>query len=149
MELYAALERYKNICFQGLGNATRKLGATHVPIGNRLKQLVTNILLLHMVLPPKINFTPKERYGVHTEKTCLLRIPYEIALIGRLHNQSSIYGFLIHCPYLRICAFGMDISVDRKQGVIVLFLGVEGIGLKKIVGHWGVIACKNDRAFGT
>lgn len=58
-----------NICLQALSDATHKVGARHVPIGNRLKQLVTNILLLHMVLPRKINFTQMERYGIHTEKT--------------------------------------------------------------------------------
>lgn len=69
MNLSAALDQYMNISLQALSNATYKVGATYVPIGNRLKQLVTNILLLHMVLPRKINFTQMDRYGIHTEKT--------------------------------------------------------------------------------
>lgn len=69
MNLSAALDQYMNICLQALRDATHKVGAAHVPIGIRLKQLVTNILLLHMVLPRKINFTQMERYGIHTEKT--------------------------------------------------------------------------------
>lgn len=69
MNLSAALDQNMNICLQALEYATRRVGMAHVPIGNRLKQLVTNILLLHMVLPRKINFTQMERYGIHTEKT--------------------------------------------------------------------------------
>jgi len=71
MILSDALDQYEKICLEALSKlkCTHKKSFNRMPLGNRLKHLIAQIMLLHMVLPRKINFTQMERYGTHTEKT--------------------------------------------------------------------------------
>lgn len=71
MRLTGALDQYEKISLEALSSiktySSKKV--MRKPLGNRIKNLIVQIMLLHMVLPRKINFTQMERYGTHTEKT--------------------------------------------------------------------------------
>lgn len=71
MRLTGALDQYEKISLEALSSiktySSKKV--MRKPLGNRIKNLIAQIMLLHMVLPRKINFTQTERYGTHTEKT--------------------------------------------------------------------------------
>ena len=71
MRLTGALDQYESICLEALGSIKTYSSKKFMrkPLGNRIKNLIVQIMLLHMVLPRKINFTQMERYGTHTEKT--------------------------------------------------------------------------------
>ena len=71
MKLSAALDQYEKICLEAMQTLLH-YDAKHTclkPLGKRLRNLVVQILLLHIVMPRKINYTQMERFGTHTEKT--------------------------------------------------------------------------------
>ena len=71
MKLSAALDQYEKICLEAMQTLLH-YDAKHTclkPLGKRLRNLVVQILLLHIVMPRKINYTQMERFGTHSEKT--------------------------------------------------------------------------------
>lgn len=110
MKLSAALDQYKGICLEAIKNLTTfsdKL-KKDVPLGNRMKHLIVEILLLHMVLPRKINFTQMERYGSHTEKTYRQNhlvhvdwLSYNIELMKRVFKPNDRIGIAIDPSYIK------------------------------------------------
>lgn len=78
MILSAALDQYERICLEALGSIKTYSSKKFMrkPLGNRIKNLIVQIMLLHMALPRKINFTQMERV-----KGLLDKLPQEETLL--------------------------------------------------------------------
>lgn len=109
MKLSEALDQYVYICLQAMGSL-KKYNPRYKslkPLGNRLKNLIAQILLLHIVMPHKINFTQMERFGTHTEKTfreahCekIDWLKFNLALMERVYSSDERLAIAIDPSYI-------------------------------------------------
>ena len=102
------------------------------PVGRRLRNLVAQILLLHIVIPRKINYTQMEKYGTHTEKTYrqahlekINWLKFNLALMNRLYEAGQ-----------RI-AIAIDPSYIPKSGKCTPWTGMFWSGCAK-AAKWGL-----------
>lgn len=134
MKLSDALDQYEKICLEALQqvlhyNAKR---TCLTPVGRRLRNLVAQILLLHIVIPRKINYTQMEKYGTHTEKTYrqahlekINWLKFNLALMNRLYDAGQ-----------RI-AIAIDPSYIPKSGKCTPWTGMFWSGCAK-AAKWGL-----------
>lgn len=109
MKLSDALDQYEKICLETLQqvlhyNAKRTCLKA---VGRRLRNLVAQILLLHIVIPRKINYTQMEKYGTHTEKTYrqahlekINWLKFNLALMNRLYDAGQRIAIAIDPSYI-------------------------------------------------
>lgn len=109
MKLSGALDQYEKICLEALKSVFHfnEYYFSLKPLGNRLKHLVTQILLLHMVIPHKINYTQMEKYGTHTEKTYrqahleeINWLKFNITLMKRIYEAGQRIAIAIDPSYI-------------------------------------------------
>lgn len=109
MKLSGALDQYERICLEALESVFHfnEHYFSLKPLGNRLKHLVTQILLLHMVIPHKINYTQMEKYGTHTEKTYrqahleeINWLKFNLTLMKRIYEAGQRIGIAIDPSYI-------------------------------------------------
>lgn len=109
MKLSGALDQYERICLEALESVFHfnEHFFSLKPLGNRLKHLVTQILLLHMVIPHKINYTQMEKYGTHTEKTYrhahleeINWLKFNLTLMKRIYEAGQRIGIAIDPSYI-------------------------------------------------
>ena len=134
MKLSDALDQYEKICLEALQQVLHynaKLTCLK-PVGRRLRNLVAQILLLHLVIPHKINYTQMEKYGTHTEKTYrqahlekINWLKFNLALMNRLYEAGQ-----------RI-AIAIDPSYIPKSGKCTPWTGMFWSGCAK-AAKWGL-----------
>jgi len=109
MKLSGALDQYERICLEALESVFHfnEHYFSLKPLGNRLKHLVTKILLLHMVLPHKVNYTQMEKYGTHTEKTYrqahleeINWLKFNLTLMKRIYEAGQRIAIAIDSSYI-------------------------------------------------
>ena len=109
MKLSTPLDQHEKICLEALDSLKRTDMKSYVrkPLCGRLKHLITQIILLHLVLPIKINFTQMERYGTHTEKTYRLaqlekmdRMKVNMSLMRRVFKDNNRIAIAINPSYI-------------------------------------------------
>lgn len=128
MKLSEALDQYVYICLQAMGSL-KKYNPRYKslkPLGNRLKNLIAQILLLHIVMPHKINFTQMERFGTHTEKTFreahrekIDWLKFNLALMERIYSSD------------KRLAIAIDPSYIPKSGKHTPWVGMFGLAVPK------------------
>lgn len=109
MKLSAALDQYEKICLEAMQTLLH-YDAKHTclkPLGKRLRNLVVQILLLHIVMPRKINYTQMERFGTHSEKTYrqahlqeINWLKFNITLMERLFKAGQRTAIAIDPSYI-------------------------------------------------
>lgn len=144
MKLSNALDLYVEICLQAM-EGLRLYNPRYLSeksLGSRLKNLIAQILLLHIVMPHKINFTQMERYGTHTEKTYREAhrvkvdwIKFNLALMKRMYSPGERIAIAIDPSYIQksgkhtpwVGTFWSGCAQAAKHGLEIL--GVAAINI--------------------